>query len=82
MPRPLKVAHCGLGPIGRSIARLVHDTEGFKIVAAADISPDHAGKDLGVVLGLPRKIRVKVEGDPARFIRRTKADVALSLIHI
>jgi len=74
LPRPLTVAHCGLGPIGRSIARLVHETDGLKIVAAADVSPEHAGKDLGVVLGLPRKIRVKVEGDPARFFRKTRAD--------
>jgi 4-hydroxy-tetrahydrodipicolinate reductase len=29
------------------------------------------------VLGLPRKIRVKVEGDPARFFRKTRADVAV-----
>ena len=77
MPRPLKVAHCGLGPIGRSIARLVHDTEGLQVVAATDISPEFAGKDLGPVLGLPRKIRVKVEGDPARFFRKTRADVAV-----
>lgn len=77
MPRPLKVAHCGLGPIGRSIARLVHETDGLQIVAATDISPEHADKDVGVVLGLPRKIRVKVEGDPARFFRKTRADVAV-----
>jgi hypothetical protein len=34
------------------------------------------GQDLGVVLGLPRKLRAKVEGDPDRFIRKLRADVA------
>lgn len=46
-------------------------------MGATDLSPDYAGKDLGIVLGLNRKIRVKVDGDPERFIRRASADVAL-----
>ncbi len=77
MPPVLKVVHSGLGPIGQGIARLILETEGLKIVAAADLSPEHAGKDLGVVLGLPRRLRVKVEGDPARFLRRARGDVAV-----
>lgn len=68
---------CGLGPIGAGIARLVLETEGLQVVGATDIAPDKAGKDLGVVLGLGRKLRLKVEGNPARFLRRTKADVAI-----
>src|SRR5260221_485692 len=77
MGRELKVVHCGLGPIGLGIARMVLETGGLKIVGATDISSEKAGKDLGIVLGLPRKIRVKVEGDTARFLRKTKADVAI-----
>ena len=46
-------------------------------MGAADISPTHAGKDLGTVLGLPKKLRLKVEADPARLLRKTKADVAI-----
>jgi 4-hydroxy-tetrahydrodipicolinate reductase len=56
---------------------MVRETEGLKIVGAADLSPQIAGKDLGTVLGLPRKLRVKVDGDPARFLRRARADVAI-----
>ena len=55
------------------------------MVGAADVSPDKAGKDLGVVLGHPKKLRMKVVGDAAKLLRKTKADVAvlsLSLIHI
>src|SRR5262249_57568485 len=77
MPRDLKVVHCGLGPIGQGIARMVLNTPGLKVVGATDLSPERAGQDLGTVLGLPRKLRIKVEGYPARFLRKTRADVAV-----
>ena len=77
MARLLRVVHCGLGPIGQGIARLALETEGLKLVGAVDISPDKAGKDLGVVLGLPKKLRIKVAPDAARLLRKTKADVAI-----
>jgi 4-hydroxy-tetrahydrodipicolinate reductase len=77
MPPVLRVVQSGLGPIGQGIARLILETEGLKIVAAGDVSPEHAGKDLGIVLGLPRRLRIKVEGDPARFLRKARGDVAV-----
>ncbi|HET7746401.1 MAG TPA: dihydrodipicolinate reductase [Vicinamibacteria bacterium] len=46
-------------------------------MGATDLSPAYAGKDLGVVIGLDRKVRVKVDGAPEKFIRKTKADVAV-----
>jgi 4-hydroxy-tetrahydrodipicolinate reductase len=46
-------------------------------VGAVDLAPDKAGKDLGVVLGLPKKLRMKVLGDAAKLLRKTKADVAV-----
>jgi 4-hydroxy-tetrahydrodipicolinate reductase len=76
MARTLKVAIAGLGPVGQSVARAVLQIPALKLVAAADPSPLHAGKDVGAVLGLPRKIKVKVEGDPDRFFRKVRADVA------
>jgi hypothetical protein len=76
MARTLKVAIAGMGPVGQAVARAVLQTPSLKLVAAADPAPLHAGKDVGVVLGLPRKIRVKVEGDPDRFFRKVRADVA------
>src|ERR1044071_714707 len=77
MARTLKVVHIGLGPIGQSIARLTLDRDGLQVVGATDLSPDQAGKDLGIVLGLGRKLRVKVDGNPDKFIRKTRADVAV-----
>lgn len=77
MSRGTRVVLCGLGPIGAGIARLVLDTDGLQVVGATDIAPDKAGKDLGSVLGLGRKLRLRVEGNPERFLRRVKADVAI-----
>jgi hypothetical protein len=71
------VIFCGLGPIGQGVARVALQTEGLKIVGAADTSPEKAGKDLGVLLGLPRKIRIKVQSDVGRLLRKTRADVAV-----
>ena len=77
MGQPLRVVHVGLGPIGRGIARLVLETEGLKLVGASDVAPDKAGQDLGVVLGLQKRLRLKVEADPARMLRKVRADVAV-----
>lgn len=73
----LRVIQVGLGPIGQAIARTVLDTDGLKLVGAVDLAPDKAGKDLGVVLGLPRKLRTRVEGDLPRYLRRARADLAI-----
>jgi 4-hydroxy-tetrahydrodipicolinate reductase len=75
--RTLKVVHCGLGPIGQSIARLTLERDGLQVIGATDPSVDQAGKDLGIVLGLGRKLRLKVDGNPERFIKKARADVAL-----
>jgi 2,4-diaminopentanoate dehydrogenase len=76
MPRTLKVAVAGLGPLGQAVARLVLQTPGLKLVAAADPAPRHAGQDLGQLLGQPRRLGVKVDGNPERWLRKTRADVA------
>jgi 2,4-diaminopentanoate dehydrogenase len=73
----LRIMQCGLGPIGQAVARLVLDTPGLKLVAATDTADEKAGRDLGVVLGLPRKLRVKVEADAARAARKGRPQVAI-----
>ncbi len=77
MSRDLKIIHIGLGPIGIGIAKMVLAKEGLKVVGACDSGPEKAGKDLGDVLGLGKKIRMKVAADPVKFIRTAKADVAV-----
>ncbi len=77
MSRTLRVALYGLGPIGQSIARLLIDIDEIRIVGAADVSASKAGQDLGTVLGLNKKLRVKIDGNPERLARRVGADLAV-----
>ncbi len=59
----ITVAQYGIGPIGAEIAKLLLTKPWIKIVAAVDIDPAKAGKDLGEVIGLGRQIGLKVTTD-------------------
>ena len=73
----IRVMHVGLGPIGAAVVRQVAARKGFQIVAAVDIDPNKTGKDLGQVVGLDRKLRVKVSPDLGKTIKATRPDVAV-----
>ena len=74
---PIKVMHIGLGPIGAGVVRQVASRKGFKIVSAVDVDPAKAGKDLGEVCGVGRKLRVSIVDDITRAIKASKPDVAV-----
>jgi 4-hydroxy-tetrahydrodipicolinate reductase len=76
MPQTVKVAVFGLGSTGQAITRLLLQTPSVKVVGVTDPAPASAGKDLGTVLGLPRRLRIKVDGTPERFIKKLRADAA------
>ena len=73
----IRVMHVGLGPIGAAVARQVAGRRGFKVVGAVDIDPDKVGRDVGDVVGLDRRLRVKVTPDLAKTLRASKPDVAV-----
>jgi len=73
----IKVMHFGLGPIGAAIVRQVAARPGFKIVGAIDIDPAKVGRDLGDVVGLPKRVGIKVSADAARALKAAKADVVV-----
>lgn len=77
MAQMVKVAVVGLGSAGHAITRLLLQTPSVKVIGVADSAPALAGEDLGVVLGLPRRLRMKVDGTPERFIKKLHADVAV-----
>jgi len=56
MPRPIRVLHNGLGPIGLRIARLVATRPNLVAVGAVDIDPAKAGQDLTGLAGLQRRL--------------------------
>lgn len=74
--KKIRVIHFGLGPIGCGIVRVVASRPEYQIVGAIDIDPAKAGKDLGEIIGLDRKLGVKVSGDAAKTLK-TKAEVVV-----
>ena len=73
----IRVLHFGLGPIGTAIVKQVAARPGFKIVGAVDIDPAKSGRDLGDVVGLPRRIGVKISSDGAKALKATNPDIAV-----
>ena len=73
----IRVLHIGLGPIGAAVVKQVATRKGLRIVGAVDIDPQKAGRDLGDVCGVGRKLRVKVTDDIAKAIKATKPHIAV-----
>jgi len=74
---PIRVLHFGLGPIGAAVVRQCAARRGFRIVGAVDIDPAKAGKDLGEVAGVGRKLKVPVSEDDKKAIKASKPDVVV-----
>lgn len=77
MPSTIRVLHFGLGPIGAAIVRQVAARPGFKTVAGVDIDPAKVGRDLGDVVGLTKRLGVKVVDDATRALKSARPDVVV-----
>jgi len=73
----IRVVHFGLGPIGAAIVKQVATRSGFKIVGAIDIDDAKVGRDLGDVVGLPKRLGIKVSSDVGRTLKTAKPDVVV-----
>jgi len=73
----IRVLFYGLGPIGAAVARQVASRKGFQIVGAVDTDHAKVGLDLGQVIGLDRKLRIRVTNDAVGAIKAGKPDVAV-----
>ena len=67
----IRVVQVGLGPIGAAIAKQLLTRRAFQIVGVVDIDPQKIGQDLGDILGIGRKLRVKVTDSISRTIKAT-----------
>jgi hypothetical protein len=74
---PIRVLHFGLGPIGASIVKQIAARPGFRIVGGVDVDPHKAGRDLGEVAGLPRRLGVRVHDNAAKALRASRPDVVI-----
>jgi 2,4-diaminopentanoate dehydrogenase len=77
MSEPIRVIQYGLGAIGCAAARLAVSRPGIELVGAVDRDPKLAGKDLGEVLGLDRKLGVAVSDKPVILFAQTQADAVI-----
>ena len=73
----IRVIHFGLGPIGAAIVKQVATRPGFKIVGGIDIDPAKAGRDLGDVVGLPKRLGVKVSDDALTALKAAKPHIVV-----
>ncbi|MCC7035414.1 MAG: dihydrodipicolinate reductase [Acidobacteria bacterium] len=74
---PIRVLVYGLGPIGASVARQLVARKGFALVGAVDIDHEKVGLDVGQVIGLERRLKVRVTNDAVGGIRQAKPDVVV-----
>jgi hypothetical protein len=77
MSKPIRVIQYGLGAIGRASVRLALNRPGLQVVGAVDRDPQVAGKDLGEVLGLDRKLDIVLTDKPVLLFAQTPADVVI-----
>jgi len=74
---PIKTLHYGLGPIGAAILKQVAGRAGFKVVGAVDVDPNKIGRDVGDLVGLSKRLGVKVSADAVKALKATKPDVVV-----
>ena len=75
--QPIRVFVLGTGQMGSGIARLVLTKQGLELVGAYGRRPDRAGLDLGLAIGLERKLDIPVSAGLTEAIRRTQPEVAI-----
>ncbi|MBN1827580.1 MAG: dihydrodipicolinate reductase [Deltaproteobacteria bacterium] len=72
-----RVIQYGLGPIGCGTARHVLERNNLQLVGAVDIDPAKAGKDVGEVIGLDRKLGIAVLPKISEVLKLTQADAVI-----
>ncbi len=73
----IRVVHYGLGPIGVAIVKQIAGRPGFRIAGAIDIDPAKAGRDIGDLAGLGKRVGVKVSADASKTLKVAKPDVVV-----
>ncbi|MEM3696183.1 MAG: Gfo/Idh/MocA family oxidoreductase [Candidatus Bathyarchaeia archaeon] len=75
--KKVRVAIFGVGAVGSLIAKFLLEKEGVEIVGAIDVAKDKVGKDLGEVLGINKKVGVKISDNVDAVLSKAKPDIAI-----
>lgn len=73
----IRVLHYGLGPIGAAIVKQIAARPGFKIVGAVDVDPAKVGRDLGDVVGMTKRLDIRVHDNAAKALKAAKPDIVV-----
>ena len=68
----IRVMHFGLGPIGAAIAQSAREPAGIQDRRRRRLDPAKVGRDLGDVVGLGRRLGIKVHGEAPRALKAAK----------
>ncbi|NWG11527.1 hypothetical protein HXY33_07290 [Candidatus Bathyarchaeota archaeon] len=75
--RKIKVILYGVGAVGSLIAKFLLEKKGIEIAGAVDIAKDKVGKDLDEVLGIKRKLGLRISPSADKLLSEVKADIAI-----
>jgi 4-hydroxy-tetrahydrodipicolinate reductase len=73
----IRLLHVGLGPVGAAVVKQIKQRRGLKSVGAVDIDPSKAGRDLGDVAGLGKRLGVPISDNPVKALKAAKPDVVV-----
>ncbi|MGR9115109.1 MAG: 2,4-diaminopentanoate dehydrogenase [Gammaproteobacteria bacterium] len=73
----IRVAVLGTGQMGAGIARLILHKPPLQLVGACARRTEREGLDLGLAVGLDRKLGIAVKTDLAALIEQTQPDIAI-----
>ncbi|MFC1483765.1 dihydrodipicolinate reductase [Candidatus Neomarinimicrobiota bacterium] len=77
MNSTIRVMQIGLGYIGLAVAQIVAERREYSLVAAADINPELAGKNLDQLAGGPKGVKITVSSSLKDAIAYSDVDVAI-----
>jgi 4-hydroxy-tetrahydrodipicolinate reductase len=75
--KKVRIILYGVGAVGSLIAKFLLEKEGVEIVGAVDAAKDKIGKDLGEVLGLNKRLEIRVSNDVNAVLSKVEADIAI-----
>ena len=75
MQKKICAVQFGCGPIGCAVAKLALQRTDIKLVGAVDIDKEKVGRDLGELIGLDKKLGIRITDDVDRLFAQKKVDV-------
>ena len=75
--RQVRIVQYGMGPIGCNVARVLFSKDWAQIAGAIDTDESKAGKDLGEIAGLGRKLGVSVSRDATKILTAVSPDIVV-----